>query len=126
MPILIAWRLGWRNSRSVTAGALRRTGYAVISVQIDTLAGLILGLSLASTGILTGIPITTVPTRLMPAVAVGIAIITSLGNPGGFVAPVLIGKISISMSSMAGGFWIIGGLPLFQATQVVLSLRAQR
>ena len=61
----------------------------------------------------------------MPAVSLGFAIITSLGNLDGLVAPVPIDKISISIGGMAGAFWIISQLLLFQATPVVLSLRIQ-
>lgn len=109
--------------------ALAAAGYAVTVSQLGNVPGLVLGLSITYVGLLAGAPISwTIPTRMLTpsAAAVGIAIIASVGNLGGFVAPVLIGKLSEQTGSFAAGMLVIGALLLFGALWSALTVRLPR
>lgn len=88
-------------------------GFLVIASGLASVPLLLLGASLVSAGVLAGFPLSwAVSTRMLApeATAVGIAIIASFGNLGGFVAPVLVGRLSVATGGYALGFWIIAGL----------------
>lgn len=106
--------------------ALGATGYAISALAPDNTWALVIGYSVALIGILPAVPISwTVPTKMLPpsALAVGIAIIASVGNLGGFVAPALIGRVKDVTGSAAGGLWIIAALLAFGAVWTAISLR---
>lgn len=109
--------------------AVAAIGFAVIASQLGSVAGLLLGLSIVHVGILTGVPLSwTIPTRMLApaAAAVGIAIVASVGNLGGFVAPVLIGKLSEASGELFTGFLALGGLLLLGALWTALTVRMPR
>lgn len=109
--------------------AVAAIGFAVIASQLGSVAGLLLGLSIVHVGILTGVPLSwTIPTRMLApaAAAVGIAIVASVGNLGGFVAPVLIGKLSEASGELFTGFLALGGLLLLGALWTALTVRIPR
>ncbi|MEG2569768.1 MAG: MFS transporter, partial [Acinetobacter sp.] len=84
-------------------------GYLVIASQLGSVTGLLIGFSIAHIGILAGIPLSwTIPTRMLTpaAAAVGIGVVASIGNLGGFAAPVLIGKFSQLTGSFVIGFLV--------------------
>lgn len=113
----------WHLAAAFVLGCV---GFVIIAMQIGNVAGLAVGASVAYAGVLAGVPIFwTVPTRMLSpaASAVGIAIVASVGNLGGFAAPVLVGKVSAATGSLAGGFWIIGGLMLLGALWSAVTLR---
>ena len=104
-------------------------GYLVIASQLNSVTGLLVGLSIAHIGILAGVPLSwTIPTRMLTpaATAVGIAVIASIGNLGGFFAPVLIGKFSQLTGSFAIGFLVIGALQVIAALWTALTVRIPR
>lgn len=101
-------------------------GFAVLSAQLENVVGAITGLTIATMGILSALPLSwTVPTKALSKseAAVGIAIVTSLGNLGGFVSPVVLGKISVANGSMSGGFLLLCGALVFGALWVALTVR---
>ena len=109
--------------------SLIATGYLVITSHLDSVVGLLIGFSVAHIGILAGAPlIWTIPTRMLSpaAAAVGIGIIASIGNLGGFFAPVLIGKFSQLTGSFAIGFLVIGALQVIAALWTALTVRIPR
>ncbi|MEG2434139.1 MAG: MFS transporter, partial [Acinetobacter sp.] len=104
-------------------------GYLVIVSQLNSVVGLLIGFSIAHIGILAGIPLSwTIPTRMLTpaAAAVGIGVIASIGNLGGFFAPVLIGKFSQLTGSFAIGFLVIGALQVIAALWTALTVRIPR
>lgn len=106
--------------------AIAAVGFAVVSTQLDSVAGAVFGLTIASIGILSALPLSwTVPTRMLSpsAAAVGIAIITSIGNLGGFVSPVVIGKISVATGSTSNGFVLLSAALAFGAAWVAWTVR---
>ncbi|KAA8554045.1 MULTISPECIES: MFS transporter [Pseudomonas] len=70
----------------------------------------------------------TIPTRMLvpSAAAVGIAIVASVGNLGGFAAPVLIGKLTEATGDLVTGFLAIGVLLLLGALWTALTVRIPR
>ncbi|MCJ8162637.1 MFS transporter [Acinetobacter zhairhuonensis] len=101
-------------------------GYLVIVSQLHSVVGLLIGFSIAHIGILAGAPLSwTIPTRMLTpvAAAVGIGVIASVGNLGGFFAPVLIGKFSALTGSFGIGFLVIGALQLIGALWTALTVR---
>lgn len=118
-----------RRWHLVACFLLGTLGYTITALQMGNVTGMLVGLSIAHIGILTGVPLSwTVPTRLLTpaAAAVGIAIIASFGNLGGFAAPVLVGKFSELTGSYAPGFLIIGGLMLLGALWSAATIRLSR
>ncbi|MEG0488381.1 MAG: MFS transporter, partial [Acinetobacter sp.] len=104
-------------------------GYLVIASQLGSVTGLLIGFSIAHIGILAGIPLSwTIPTRMLTpaAAAVGIGVVASIGNLGGFAAPVLIGKFSQLTGSFVIGFLVIGALQVIAALWTALTVRIPR
>ena len=104
-------------------------GYLVIVSQLGSVVGLVIGFSIAHIGILAGAPLSwTIPTRMLTpvAAAIGIGVIASIGNLGGFFAPVLIGKFSQLTGNFSIGFLVIGALQLIAALWVALTVRIPR
>lgn len=109
--------------------ALAAVGYAVTASQLGHVPGMLLGLCIAHVGILAGVPVSwTIPTRMLApsAAAVGIGIIASVGNLGGFAGPVLIGKLSEQAGGFAVGMLVIACLSLLGALWTALTVRIPR
>ena len=109
--------------------SLIAVGYLVIVSQLHSVVGLLIGFSIAHIGILAGAPLSwTIPTRMLTpvAAAVGIGIIASIGNLGGFFAPVLIGKFSQLTGNLGIGFLVIGALQLIGALWTAFTVRIPR
>ncbi|HCI1915371.1 TPA: MFS transporter [Pseudomonas aeruginosa] len=116
----------WHLAACFSLGAI---GYAVIASHLGSVEGLLIGLSITHAGVLAGAPLSwTIPTRMLApsAAAVGIAIVASVGNLGGFVAPVLISKLSVATGGLASGFLAIGALLLLGALWTALTVRMPR
>lgn len=104
-------------------------GYLIIASQLDSVLGLLVGFSIAYIGILAGAPLSwTIPTKMLTpaAAAVGIAIVASVGNLGGFVGPVLLGKFSQDTGSFIYGLLIISAFQLIGALWTALTVRMPR
>lgn len=113
----------WHLAACFAVGAV---GFAVTASQLGSVVGLLIGLSITCIGIFAGVPLSwTIPTRMLTpsAAAVGIAVIASVGNLGGFAAPVLIGKLSNTSGGLAGGFLVIGALLLLGALWTAVTVR---
>lgn len=113
----------WHLAACFAVGAI---GFAVTASQLGSVVGLLIGLSITCIGIFAGVPLSwTIPTRMLTpsAAAVGIAVIASVGNLGGFAAPVLIGKLSNTSGGLAGGFLVIGALLLLGALWTAVTVR---
>lgn len=109
--------------------SLIAVGYLVIVSQLHSVVGLLIGFSIAHIGILAGAPLSwTIPTRMLTpvAAAVGIGVIASIGNLGGFFAPVLIGKFSQLTGNLGIGFLVIGALQLIGALWTAFTVRIPR
>jgi nitrate/nitrite transporter NarK len=59
------------------------------------------------------------------AAAGGIALINSIGNLAGFVAPYMIGALKTSTGSLSSGLYFVAALEFLAAFLVVLFVRKQ-
>lgn len=101
-------------------------GYVITACSGSSVPLALLGMSIGLAGLLPSVPLSwTIPTRMLPpsAAAVGIAVIASIGNLGGFFAPVVIGKMSVLTGSLSAGFQIIAACLLLGTLWSALSLK---
>ncbi|WP_343731030.1 MFS transporter [Duganella sp.] len=113
----------WHTACAALAGAL---GLVAATVYSDNTAIALAALSVATAGILSTFPIFwSLPTALLggTAAAAGIAMINSIGNLAGFVAPYLVGAIRDATSSTAAGIYLIAASLLAGAVLVVTAVR---
>ncbi len=119
-------RTGERRWHLTACFALGALGYAITAFAVDSVALTTLGLSIAMAGLLPSVPLSwTVPTSMLSpsAAAVGIAVIASVGNLGGFFAPVVIGKLSVMTGGLSAGLLVIMCLLLLGTVWSALSLK---
>jgi nitrate/nitrite transporter NarK len=113
----------WHTAVAALAGAV---GLIIATVYSDSTPIALAALSVATAGILSTFPIFwSLPTALLggTAAAAGIALINSVGNLAGFVAPYLVGAIRDATSSTASGMVLIAVSLLFGALLVVTAVR---
>ncbi len=112
-------RRGERRWHVALPAALGALGLVLSVVWAHQTALAMLGLTLATMGILTTLPLFwSLPTAFLggAAAAAGIALINSVGNLAGFLSPYLIGWLKqVTASTAAGmymlaGFMVLGGL----------------
>jgi len=115
------------NERIVHSAApmfLMAVGFA-ITARASSATMLIVGLALISFSLNAFLPVFwCVPAALLsgPAAAGGIALINSIGNLGGFVAPNIVGYGKTISGNYSGSLWILGGFAVV-AGLMVLPLR---
>ncbi|WP_432380703.1 MFS transporter [Duganella sp. P38] len=115
----------WHTACAALAGA---SGLVVATLYSGNTAIALAALSVATAGILSTFPIFwSLPTALLggAAAAAGIAMINSIGNLAGFVAPYLVGAIGDATHSTAAGMYLIAASLLAGAVLVVASVKAR-
>lgn len=103
--------------------AVSALGFGTIGLMSPSVPGVMIGLVLATAGVLTAMPLfwTLPPTFLSGvAAAAGIAVINSVGNLGGFLGPYLVGFLSDATRSSSAGLYgmavcLLGGCLLVSA-----------
>ena len=113
----------WHTAGAALAGAL---GLVAATIYSDNTAIALAALSVATAGILSTFPIFwSLPTAMLggAAAAAGIAMINSLGNLAGFVAPYLVGAIRDASGSTASGMYLIAASLAAGAVLVVAAVR---
>jgi len=113
----------WHTAGAALAGAL---GLVAATLYSDNTAIALAALSVATAGILSTFPIFwSLPTALLggAAAAAGIAMINSIGNLAGFVAPYLVGAIRDATGSTASGIYLIAASLLAGALLAVAAVR---
>ncbi|MTV41063.1 MFS transporter [Duganella radicis] len=113
----------WHTAGAALAGAL---GLVAATIYSDHTALALAALSVATAGILSTFPIFwSLPTALLggTAAAAGIAMINSIGNLAGFVAPYLVGAVRDATGSTASGIYLIAASLLAGALLVVTAVR---
>lgn len=114
-----------RNERRyhlVLPALLGAFGLCVSVVFADSTVPAMIGLTLATAGILTCIPqFYNVPPLMLAgsAAAVGLAVINSIGNLAGFVSPYLIGYVKDQAGSTSAGVLIVAGCLVLGAIGVL-------
>jgi D-galactonate transporter len=113
----------WHTAGAALAGAL---GLVAATIYSDNTVIALVALSVATAGILSTFPIFwSLPTALLggTAAAAGIAMINSIGNLAGFVAPYLVGAIRDATGSTSSGIYLIAASLLAGAVLVVSAVR---
>jgi len=113
----------WHTALAALAGAL---GLVAATVYSDSTVIALAALSVATAGILSTFPIFwSLPTAMLggAAAAAGIAMINSVGNLAGFVAPYLVGAIRDATGSTASGIYLIAASLAAGALLVVAAVR---
>lgn len=113
----------WHTAGAALAGAL---GLVAATQYSDHTLIALAALSVATAGILSTFPVFwSLPTAMLggAAAAAGIAMINSIGNLAGFVAPYLVGAIRDATGSTASGIYLIAASLLAGAVLVVGAVR---
>jgi ACS family tartrate transporter-like MFS transporter len=101
------------------------TGFVLTVLAPQTLSVSLFTLSIAAFGIWGTLgPYWTLPTAFLrgTAAAGGIALVNSVGNVGGFVGPILVGRIRDATGGFAAGLLTLAGV-LVLAAAIVLSMK---
>jgi ACS family tartrate transporter-like MFS transporter len=97
----------WHVAGPALVGA---AGFAMAATVPASLALSLAALSLAATGVWGALgPFWALPTAFLTgrAAAGGVALVNSVGNIGGFVAPTLVGYVRDATGSFSGGLWVL-------------------
>ena len=116
----------WHVAVPCGIGAL---GFVLTVIAPQTLAVQLATLSIAAFGIWGTLgPYWTLPTAFLrgTAAAGGIALVNSVGNVGGFIGPILIGRIRDSTGQFAPGLLTLAGILVLGAVIVLAMPRSQQ
>jgi nitrate/nitrite transporter NarK len=105
-------RTGERHWHLVLCLLSAAAGFALIGAARTSAPAAVLGLVLATSGILSALPLFWIyPAALLGGVAaaVGIALINSIGNLGGFACPYIVGSLNDATRSHGPGLYFLAG-----------------
>jgi len=105
-------RTGERRWHCVLCLLCAAAGFALIAASRGNALVAVLGLALATGGILSSLPLFWIyPAALLGGVAaaVGIALINSIGNLGGFACPYIVGALNDATKSQDPGLYFLAG-----------------
>lgn len=112
----------WHLAGCALAGAV---GYVLCAIYWDNTLMLVLGLSIAATGIIASFGIFWVfPVRILSGVAAagGVALINSIGQIGGIIAPYMVGKVKDVSGSASMGLYVIALACVVTAILVICAI----
>lgn len=107
---------------------LAALGIALLPVASASWVASIIFLTIASIGYLAAIPLFwTIPPAYLsgPAAAGGIALISCLGQAGGLIAPVVIGRLNAMTGSLAVGLYVVVAVLVTGALAILLGIPAR-
>jgi len=114
---IIMWSYRMDRTRSFLANYIGCCSFATfgfaVAATFDSVPGLIVGASIALIGMNASRPaiFSLVPIYLQgPAAAAGMAVVTSIGNLGGFFGPLMMGRLKDSTGSFASGLLGLAGM----------------
>jgi MFS family permease len=104
-------KTGERRMHSAIAALIAATGLILTGMFLHNAVLALCALTLASVGILAAFPVFwSIPWPFWPARRAGIALINSIGNLAGFVAPYMIGALKTSTGSLSSGLYFVAAL----------------
>jgi len=115
-------RHGERRWHMASCALLCAVGYLVCAVFAGQLLPLMLGLCLIMAGLIAWMPIFwTIPPRFLSgmAAAAGIALINSLGQLGGVIAPYMIGRIKDLTGAATPALYVLSAISLLAAALIL-------
>ena len=121
-------RSGERRFHTAGAGFVGGVGLVLSGLFGGDVTWAMAALSLATMGILTGLPLFwTLPTSMLrgTAAAAGIALINSVGNLAGFVSPFMVGSIKDATGSTTAGLYVLAASLFLGGILVLLATRGQ-
>lgn len=113
---------GERRWHMASCAVMTTLGYALCAGFTGQLWLLMLGMSLIMTGIIAWMPIFwTLPPKYLAglAAAAGIALINSIGQLGGIVAPYLVGKVRDVSGSPTPALWLLTAVSLLAVVLIL-------
>lgn len=119
-------KTGERRYHCAMAALIASIGLFGTGLFMDNLYLAMISLTIASAGILAAFPVFwSIPTLFLAgtAAAGGIALINSIGNLAGFVAPYMIGFLKTTTNSLSSGLFFVAVLELIACLLVLKALK---
>ncbi|MEB0042802.1 MULTISPECIES: MFS transporter [unclassified Pseudomonas] len=121
-------RHGERRWHMAGCSVLTAAGYLVCALYPGQLVPLMIGMSMILTGIIAWMPIFwTIPPRFLNglAAAAGIALINSLGQLGGIIAPFMVGRIKDLTGTATPALYVLGAVTLVATGLIIWGIPAR-
>ncbi len=112
----------WHLTGCALAAAV---GYVISAAYGDNTVVLVIGLSIAATGVIASFGIFWIfPARVLTgtAAAAGVALINSIGQIGGLIAPYMVGKVKDVTGSASMGLYTIALVCVFTAVLIAFAI----
>lgn len=122
-------RTGERRLHCALATLLAAVGLTLTGFWLHSAVLALIALTLASVGILAAFPVFwSLPSAFLAgtAAAGGIALINSIGNLAGFVAPYMIGWFKTTTGQLASGLYFVAALEACATVLVIAFIRARQ
>ncbi|SDO94738.1 D-galactonate transporter [Ralstonia sp. 25mfcol4.1] len=122
-------RTGERRMHCALATLLAAVGLTLTGFWLHSAVLALVALTLASVGILAAFPVFwSLPSAFLAgtAAAGGIALINSIGNLAGFVAPYMIGWFKTTTGQLASGLYFVAALEACATVLVIAFIRARQ
>jgi len=119
-------KTGERRMHSAIATLIASVGLILTGLTLGNAVMALCALTLAAIGILAAFPVFwSIPAAFLAgtAAAGGIALINSIGNLAGFVAPYMIGALKTSTGSLSSGLYFVAALEFLASFLVVVFVR---
>ena len=119
-------KTGERRMHSAIAALIACVGLVFTGLSLHNAPLALVALTVAAVGILAAFPVFwSIPAAFLAgtAAAGGIALINSIGNLAGFVAPYMIGALKTSTGSLSSGLYFVAALEFLAAFLVVLFVK---